>query len=91
LFGAHFSDATYGYFAVRSDCRDYLNIDANGFESEILIVIRAYRSGLRIAEVPCFEANRIHGSSNLSAMKDGLKIALIILREKVRGHRAIDV
>lgn len=91
LFGARFSDATYGYFAVRSDCRDHLNIDTNGFESEILIVIRAYRSGLRIAEVPCFEANRIYGSSNLSAVKDGFKIALIIIREKVRGHRAADV
>lgn len=89
FFGARYSDATYGYFAVRADCRDHLNIDTNGFESEILIVIRAYRSGLRIAEVPCFEANRIHGESNLSAIKDGIKIALIIVREKVRGYRAV--
>lgn len=87
FFGARFSDATYGYFAVRANCRDDLNIDTNGFESEILIVIRAFRSGLRIAEVPCFEANRIHGESNLSALKDGLRIAQVILREKVRGHR----
>lgn len=91
FFGARYSDATYGYFAVRADCRDHLNIDTNGFESEILIVIRAYRSGLRIAEVPCFEANRIHGESNLSAIKDGIKIALIIVREKVRGYRAVTV
>jgi glycosyltransferase involved in cell wall biosynthesis len=91
FFGARYSDATYGYFAVRSDCRDHLNIDTDGFESEILIVIRAYRSGLRIAEVPCFEANRIYGNSNLSAAKDGLRIAVIIMREKVRGYRAIAV
>lgn len=91
FFGARFSDATYGYFAIRADCRDHLNIDTNGFESEILIVIRAYRSGLRIAEVPCFEANRIHGESNLSALRDGLRIALVIVREKVRGHRAATV
>ena len=90
LFGAVYSDATYGYFAVRSDCRDHINIDTNGFESEILIVIRAYRAGLRIAEVPCFEANRIYGSSNLSAVKDGIRVALIIVREKVRGHRVAD-
>lgn len=88
FFGARISDATYGYFAVRADCRDHLNIDANGFESEILIVIRAFRSGLRIAEVPCFEANRIHGQSNLNALKDGLRIAMVILREKMRGQRA---
>ncbi len=89
FFGAVYSDATYGYFGVRADCRDHLDIDTNGFESEILIVIRAFRSGLRIAEVPCFEANRIHGESNLSAIKDGFKIALIIVREKVQGYRAI--
>jgi len=91
FFGARYSDATYGYFAVRADCRDHLNIDTNGFESEILIVIRAYRSGLRIAEVPCFEANRIHGESNLSALKDGIRIAQVIVREKVRGHHAATV
>ena len=91
FFGAHYSDATYGYFAVRADCRDHLGIDTNGFESEILIVIRAFRSGLRIAEVPCYEANRIHGESNLNALKDGLRIARVIVREKVRGHRAATV
>ena len=91
FFGAHYSDATYGYFAVRADCRDHLGIDTNGFESEILIVIRAFRAGLRIAEVPCYEANRIHGESNLNALKDGLRIARVIVREKVRGHRAAAV
>jgi len=91
LFGARYSDATYGYFAVRADCRDHLGIDTNGFEVETLINIRAHRSGLRIAEVPCFEANRIHGDSNLSALHDGIRIAKCIVREKVRGHRAATV
>lgn len=91
LFGARYSDATYGYFAVRADRRDHLGIDSNGFEVETLINIRAYRSGLRITEVPCFEATRIHGDSKLSAYKDGLRIARCILREKVRGHRAARV
>jgi glycosyltransferase involved in cell wall biosynthesis len=91
LFGARYSDATYGYFAVRADRRDHLGIDSNGFEVETLINIRAHRSGLKIAEVPCFEANRIHGESNLSALKDGLRIARCIIREKVKGHRAATV
>jgi glycosyltransferase involved in cell wall biosynthesis len=87
LFGARYSDASYGYFAVRADCYDYLRIDTNGFETEILMNIRAYRSGLKIAEVPCFEGHRIHGISSLSAFKDGLRIAGFIVREKARGHR----
>ena len=91
FFGVRVSDATYGYFAVRADCRDHLAIDTNGFESEILIVIRAFRSGLRVAEVPCFEANRIHGHSNLSVLRDGMRIAMVIVQEKVRGHRGASV
>lgn len=91
LFGARYSDATYGYFAVRADRRDHLGIDTNGFEVETLINIRAHRAGLKITEVPCFEGNRIHGESNLSAFKDGLRIGRCIISEKVKGHRAARV
>ena len=87
LFGARYSDASYGYFAVRADCVEYLRIDTNGFETEILMNIRAFRSRLKIAEVPCFEGRRIHGSSSLSAFRDGLRIAGFLIREKVQGHR----
>ncbi len=91
LFGARYSDATYGYFAVRGDRVDHLGIDSDGFEVETLVGIRAHRAGLRIAEVPCFEAERIHGTSNLHALRDGLRIARTIAREKFRGHRAATV
>ena len=91
LFGARFSDATYGYFAARRSCMDRLPIDTNGFETEILLNIRAHRAGLRISEVPCFEGGRIHGASNLSAFRDGLRIAGFVLRERMRGHRVESV
>jgi len=86
LFGHKYSDATYGYFAVRGDCVDALRIDSNGFEVETLIGIRAQRARLRIAEVPCFEAERIHGNSNLSALRDGLRIARTIVTERLRAY-----
>ena len=75
------------YFAVRASRADDLRIDTDGFEVETLINIRAHRAGLAIAEVPCFEGNRIHGASNLSAVKDGIRIARLILRERIGGHR----
>ncbi len=86
LFGHKYSDATYGYFAVRGDCVNALRIDSDGFEVETLVGIRAQRAGLRIAEVPCFEAARIHGTSNLSAVRDGFRIARTIVRERLRGY-----
>jgi glycosyltransferase involved in cell wall biosynthesis len=87
LFGAHYSDATYGYIGVRADCLDALSLDSDGFEVETLIGIRARRAHLKTAEVPCYEANRIHGASNLSAFHDGLRILRIIIRERLRRYR----
>lgn len=87
FFGVSYSDATYGYFAIRRSRVEDLNIDSNGFEVETLINIRAQKARMRISEVPCFEADRIHGSSNLHALKDGLRIGRTIVREALKGGR----
>jgi hypothetical protein len=41
-------------------------------------------------EVPCFEDARIHGVSNLHAIRDGWCVLRMILRERFSGepHRA---
>lgn len=89
LFGARYTDATYGYIAVRRTKLDDLNIDSDGFEVETLIGIRARRARLHTVEVPCYEAHRIHGTSNLHALRDGVRIFLTILRERLRRYRAV--
>ena len=53
LFGAKYTDGTFGFKAVRADCLNKIRIDADGFEVELLIDIRAHRAGLRTVEVPC--------------------------------------
>lgn len=87
LFGARYTDGTYGYKGLWADLLDKIRIDADGFEVELLIDIRAHRAGLVTTEVPCFEANRIHGNSNLNAAKDGLRCLQVILRERMRRYR----
>ncbi len=87
FFGANYSDATYGYFGVRRTRIPDLGIDSDGFEVETLINIRAQKAKMKIAEVPCFEANRIHGTSNLHALRDGLRIGRTILREAFKRGR----
>lgn len=89
LFGARYTDATYGYIGVWADRLDYLGIDTDGFEVETLIGIRAARGGLRTSEVPCFEASRIHGESNLSAFHDGFRILRVIVTERLRRYRVL--
>jgi glycosyltransferase involved in cell wall biosynthesis len=87
LFGAKYSDGTYGYKAIWAHKLDAIRIDTDGFEVELLIDIRAHRAGLRIAEVPCFETDRIHGSSNLNALKDGIRCGRVIVQERFRRYR----
>jgi glycosyltransferase involved in cell wall biosynthesis len=88
LFGARYSDATYGFKAVWRDCLDTIDIDVDGFEVEILIDLRAHEAGLRVVEVPSFETVRIHGSSNLHAVKDGYRCFRVIMRERFAREKA---
>jgi len=91
LFGAKWTDVTYGYFAIWADRLDCIPIDSDGFEVETLIAIRAARAGLTTVEVPCFESLRIHGTSNLRALHDGMRIFRTIMAERMRGHRGATV
>jgi glycosyltransferase involved in cell wall biosynthesis len=90
LFGGRYSDATYGYVGVRKSAVARIGVDSPGFEVETLIGIRAARARLTTAEVPCFEAKRIHGVSNLHALRDGLRIFSTIVKERLRRYRVVD-
>jgi glycosyltransferase involved in cell wall biosynthesis len=87
LFGGRYTDATYGYIGVRAESVEKIGIDSDGFEVETLIGIRAHRAGLRTTEVPCFETSRIHGTSNLHALRDGIRIFAVIVKERFRKNR----
>jgi glycosyltransferase involved in cell wall biosynthesis len=82
LFGTKYSDLCYGYNAFRASCLDSLLVDCPGFEVETLINIRVTKLGLKVAEVPSFEGDRINGISNLNPIRDGLRILRVILRER---------
>ena len=86
LTGSRYSDLCYGYFAFRRGTVDVLDLRSDGFEIETEINIRAHRAGLRIAEVPSCETERHHGSSQLHALRDGLRILVTIFRNSV-GRR----
>jgi len=81
VYGTRFTDLAYGFNAVWTKHRDVLNLDCNGFEIETLLHIRAARLGFVIEEVPSFERERVAGSSNLNAFRDGLRIAAVLARE----------
>ncbi|MEA2122592.1 MAG: hypothetical protein JMHAAFGB_00729 [Dehalococcoides mccartyi] len=47
--------------------------------------IRATRKGLKVKEVPSYEAKRLEGAGKLRSFHDGARILRTILRESVNG------
>lgn len=85
LFGGNYSDLCYGYSAFWRRVLPALRLDGDGFEIETMISVRALQAGLRVAEVPSFEHERIHGLSNLRAIPDGWRILKLIVGEWAAG------
>ena len=83
LFGTRYTDLCYGYNAFWARHLAVLDLDCDGFEVETVMNIRAARAGLRVHEVPSHEYSRIHGLSNLHVVKDGWRIAKVIVSERL--------
>jgi glycosyltransferase involved in cell wall biosynthesis len=71
---SNYSDLCYGYIAFRRQCLEVLQLESDGFEIETELIVRAAKAGLRIAEVPSIELNRISGASNLQTFRDGWRV-----------------
>jgi glycosyltransferase involved in cell wall biosynthesis len=82
LYARDFTDLCYGFCAFRRRGLASLELKADGFEIETEIVVRAVKAGLRIEEVPSFEAPRRHGDSNLNTWRDGRRVLQTLLRER---------
>ena len=101
FYGTRYTDLCYGYNAFRRECLVAMELEAgnesgadetgmlwgDGFEVETLINVRIAKAGLRVREVPSFERDRVHGSSNLNAFSDGLRVLRTIHYERTRGSR----
>lgn len=83
LYGTHYTDLCYGYNAFWARCLPYMRVDCDGFEVETLINVRIAKAGLVVHEVPSYEHARMHGSSNLHAVRDGSRVLRTILRERL--------
>jgi glycosyltransferase involved in cell wall biosynthesis len=84
LFGGRYTDLCYGYNAFWADVVPLLELNADGFEIETMMNIRALRANLKVAEVASFESERIHGQAKLRALPDGWRVLKTILRERFR-------
>jgi glycosyltransferase involved in cell wall biosynthesis len=86
LFGGIYSDLCYGYNAFWRRVLPYLELYGDGFEIETIMNVQALRSGLKVVEVPSFEAERVHGEGRLRTIPDGWRVLKTIVRERLRAH-----
>jgi glycosyltransferase involved in cell wall biosynthesis len=91
LFGTRYTDLCYGYNAFWREALDVMAVDCDGFEIETLINIRIARAGLVVREIASYEQRRIHGVSNLNAVRDGSRVLRTIVREWIRRHPGVAV
>lgn len=87
LFGTRYSDLCYGYNAFWARHLSAWNLDCDGLESERVMNIRAAEAGLCIQEIPSHEHARVHGEGNLRIIRDGWRMAKVIVRERFTGDR----
>lgn len=85
LFGGSYSDLCYGYNAFWSRLLPHLKLDGDGFEIETMMNVRALRAGFKVVEVPSFEAQRIHGASNLRTVPDGWRVLKTLINERFKA------
>jgi glycosyltransferase involved in cell wall biosynthesis len=83
LYRTSFTDLCYGYNAFWARCLPYMRVDCDGFEVETLVNVRVAKAGLIIHEVPSFEHDRLSGTSNLRAVRDGGRVLRTIVRERI--------
>jgi glycosyltransferase involved in cell wall biosynthesis len=98
LYGTSYTDLCYGFNVFWRKHLSVLGLDAttilpakgdskllgDGFEIETLIHLRVAEAELTVVEVPSFEHSRIHGASNLSSLRDGLRVLHTVLHERLR-------
>ena len=84
LWDTNYSDLCYGYNAFWRRHLPEVLATCSGFEVETLMNIRVARSDLKVVEVPSFERSRVHGASNLRAVRDGMRVLRTIAAERMR-------
>jgi glycosyltransferase involved in cell wall biosynthesis len=102
ILGTRYSDLCYGYNAFWADVLPEIGLLSSelpkpsdgsmlwgdGFEIETVLTCRWSAAELAITEVPSHEKLRVHGSSNLNAVTDGIRVLKSIMHERRRAADA---
>lgn len=79
------TDTINGYRGIRKSAFQTMKIDALGFVVEYQMSIRAMKLGLRIAEIPTREGQRIGGESTAKSIPTGILFLRFLINEILKG------
>ena len=87
LFLTNYTDLCYGYIAFSRNALLQLSscLSGQAFEIETEICVKAKTLELNVVEIPSFERSRRFGTSNLHAVRDGMTIFRLLLKEYLQG------
>ncbi len=81
LWGGQLTDSINGFRAIRKDSFNKLKPDGPGYVIEYQLSIRALKKGLRVAEIPTVEGQRIGGESYAKSLPTGILFLRFLFRE----------
>ena len=81
IFGGKLTDSINGYRAITKTAFNRLKLDGPGYVIEYQMSIRAKKLGLKIAEIPTLEGDRIGGESGSKAIPTGILFIRYLWRE----------
>ena len=90
LFRAKVTDAVNGFRAIWRKRMALLNLPSSYFQIEMQMTIRASKLGMKLAEVPTHEYERIGGVSKAKSFDVGFSYFVLFLKELLLGKRFIN-
>jgi len=91
LFSQKYTDLCYGFHAFWRNNLKFLELERyDGFEIDTGLYLQAIRKNLRVVEEPSFEGERFFGSSNLNAVRDGIRVLKTIFIERFTRYKQIE-
>jgi len=79
LTGVQISDSQSGFRAIRSSLIKRMKLGSHGYEVESEMLVKALRTGARVAETPISFVQRTVGTSKLDPIRDGARILYAII------------
>ena len=82
-------DVLHGYRGMRRDAFFAMDPVGEGLSMDLQMVVRSYRLGFKLCQIPVEERPRLQGSTHFKALPTGIKLLKYMWFELKRGKAAI--